>query len=90
MPCIFDIIDELRLVDWQTIAIYTCSNPLNLTYSSCRTIDFPITDHISHTVTYSVTTAGGHVSQINLIIQVECDLTTTTLINRDMTKKVLL
>lgn len=27
MPCVFDIIDELRLVDWQTIAIYTCSNP---------------------------------------------------------------
>ena len=27
MPSIFDIIDELRLVDWQTIAIYTCSNP---------------------------------------------------------------
>jgi hypothetical protein len=27
MPCVFDIIDELRLVDWQTVAIYTCSNP---------------------------------------------------------------
>jgi hypothetical protein len=27
MPAVFDLIDTLRLVDWQTIAIYTCSNP---------------------------------------------------------------
>ena len=27
MPGIFDQIEELRLVDWMTIAIYTCSNP---------------------------------------------------------------
>ncbi len=26
MPQIFDKIDELRLVDWDTIIIYTCTN----------------------------------------------------------------
>lgn len=27
MPQLFDYIKELRLVDWETIIVYTCSNP---------------------------------------------------------------
>lgn len=27
MPSIFDKIEELELVDWETIVIYTCANP---------------------------------------------------------------
>lgn len=27
MPQIFDTLQELMLVDWTTLAVYTCSNP---------------------------------------------------------------
>ena len=27
MPQIFDKIEELRLVDWETLVVYTCNNP---------------------------------------------------------------
>ena len=27
MPQIFDVLQELLLVDWNTIVVYTCSNP---------------------------------------------------------------
>jgi hypothetical protein len=30
MPQLFDKIEELRLVDWDTIAVYTCTNPICL------------------------------------------------------------
>ena len=75
------IVDTCPILSYEVTAmsskvVYSCSIP-DLSVG-CRTIQFPIVDHETHTVTYSVITARGHVNTISLTIKVECDLITTT------------